>query len=298
MATDLFNLSEAEQQFFNTGELPPELAAAHGEPDPTSTIVEETPAPVSTLVEPAPVQQQPQNDALELLRKSLQEEQRLRADLEARLNAQTEAAKPKIEIPDPDTDPLGAMMHQLNSVNKTVQDLQSKLLEQQQQQTQQQQLAEFQTSMRNLRDEFVKTTPDFQAAYDHLRTTRTEDMKAIGIPNDQIQRALLHDELIIAQNAIQQGKNPAEIMYQMSKRHGFNPSSVKPVVQQQPATKLDTIQRGQQSFKPISSAPPANDEISLETLKNASEADLNKLVLDDKSWNKISGNSTLNDLFH
>lgn len=291
-APDLFNLSEAEKSFFETGELPPELEAAHAAENPPA---EQQPDPIQKLEVPVePVNQQ--NEALELLRKSLQEEQRLRADLEARLNAQTEANKPKIEAPDPDTDPLGAMMHQLNSVNKTVQDLQSKLLEQRQQQEQQQQLTEFQTSMRNLRDEYVKVTPDFQAAYDHLRNTRTEDMKAIGIPNDQIQQALLRDELIIAQNAIQQGKNPAAIMYEMSKRHGYSPSSVKQPVQ--PSAKLETIQRGQQSSKPLSATPPTHDDVSLETLKNASDADLNKLVLDDKSWNKISGNSSLNDLFH
>jgi DNA repair ATPase RecN len=293
MATDLFNLSEAEQQFFNTGEMSEELAAAHGESAPTPPV-EAAPDPAPKIEEPIV---NPQNDALELLRKSLQEEQRLRADLEARLNAQTEAAKPKIEIPDPDTDPLGAMMHQLNSVNKTVQDLQAKLTEQRQQQEQQQQLTEFQASMRNLRDEYIKTTPDFQAAYDHLRSARTEDMKALGIPDAQIQQALLRDELIVAQNAIQQGKNPAEIMYQMSKRHGFNPSSVKQPVQQS-TTKLDILQRGQQSSKQLAATPPSNDDITLDTLKNASEADLNKLVLDDKSWNKISGNSSLNDLFH
>lgn len=296
MPADLFNLSDAEKSFFETGELPPELEAAHAAENPV--VVEQQADPAPKLEAPVdPVTQQ--NDSLELLRKSLQEEQRLRADLQAKLDAEQalKAKAAETPAPNPETDPLGAMMHQLNSVNKTVQDLQAKLLEQRHQQEQQQQLTEFQTSMRNLRDEFTKSTPDFQAAYDHLRNTRTEDMKALGIPQDQINQALLRDELIIAQNAIQQGKNPAEIMYQMSKRHGYSASSVKQAVQQS-TTKLDTIQRGQQTSKPLSAAPPANDDISLETLKNASEADLNKLVLDDKSWNKISGNSSLNDLFH
>jgi len=278
-------LTADEQAFFETGELPEGLQAELT-PEP---IIEE-PAPV--IDTPAPVDQVP--DALETLRQSLATEQRRAADAEARLN-QLEAESKKVpepEAPNPELDPLGAMMHQLNSVNKTVLDLQTRLNEQRQQTDQAQQIQQFKTQMQSLRDDFSKTAPDFQKAYDHLRATRMDDLRAIGVPESNIQNALLQDEYNIAQNALKSGKNPAETIYNMAKRHGYTPSTSVPATQ-----KVAAIQSGQAAARnPKASSPPPAD-ITSEALKNASDSDLDALIRDDKSWAKITGRAS-NDIFN
>src|SRR3990167_887603 len=122
---DQNNLTDDEQKFFETGELPTSLSPVTPDPTVPDVSANTTPAVDQTA-------QQPQNDALELLRQNLIEEQRRAADAEARLRIfeEQKATKPIVNAPDPDTDPLGAMMHQLNQVNNTVTELQAKLLEQ------------------------------------------------------------------------------------------------------------------------------------------------------------------------
>lgn len=285
---DQNTLSDDEQKFFETGELPDSLAPTQQEA--AAETIETAATEVTTPTEPV----SPANDALELLRQSLQAEQQRAADAEARLRLMEEQAnvKPTVAAPNPETDPLGAMMHQLNNVNSTVADLQAKLLQQQQLADQQQQIQNFQAQIKTLRDDFSKTSPDFPKAYEHFRKVQTEDMKAIGIPDAQIAANLNQADFNIAQNALRNGKNPAEVIYNMAKRHGYTPTATAPANQ-----KIATLQAGAAAARaPQPSSPPAAD-ITSEGLKNASDSDLDAMVRDDKAWAKLTGKPS-NDIFH
>lgn len=288
MPGDLFNLSESEQAFFNTGELPADLAAEH--------TASQVPAAIETPVIAAPTIETPaapseSEQALESLRQSLAQEQQQRLYLQAQLDLKNQPPKPVEVVPDETTDPLGAMMHQLAKINGTVQELQTKLLQQRQETEQQNQLQQFTSSMHNLRDEFIAKQPDFPAAYNHLRETRIADLKAIGIPQTEINQALLRDEFIIAQTATQQGKNPAQVLYEMSKRHGYSPVKQVP----QPATKIANLRSGQEAAKTITPTSAPIEDITMESIANLSDSDLNKLILSDAAWQKMSGKP--NDIF-
>lgn len=288
-------LTPEEQRFFETGELQPgmqpepsqpEVAAAPPPPEPTQPPV----APPATT-EPTLEHQQVSTEAADILRRSLEEAQRRVGALEAYIqqlqNTQQQPTAPP--APDSDVDPLGAMLHKLEQVNKTVADLQAALNQQQSQQSQLTQFQQFQQRVGQLRDEFAKTTPDFDAAYAHIRNARISDLRAYGLTDEKIQQAIFQEEATLAENAIRNGRNPAQVIYEMSKRHGYVPKAAPAAAP--PATpdaKLLSIQQAQTASKTLPSTP-ALDDITVEGLKGASDSDLNKFVTDDKLWAKIVG---------
>lgn len=284
------DLTQAEQDFFATGELPDELAAQQTIDQPGTPITQPDP-PATPITEPAA----PINEVADMLRQSLAAEQQRYAEAKIRLDALEkqlqERLQPQVAAPDPNTDPLGAMMHQLAQVNATVTDLQAKLTQEQQNNLLKQQFEQFTNSVREIKTTYEKTVPDFNDAYQHIRNIRTEDLRLNGISEAEIPKILLQDELNIAQNALQRGKNPAEEMYNMAKRYGYAAKAQTLT----PDQKLANITKGQQTTRQPTRAAPES-ELTLEGLKDAGDADLNKLVQDNKLWAKLVGGTT-NDIF-
>lgn len=228
----------------------------------------------------------------EVLRQSLADANARAAQLEANLAAlQKPAVAPPPDAPDPNTDPLGNMIHQLDQVNRNVAELQAKLAEQQNQSAQMTRFQQFQQQVGQLRDTFVKTTPDFDAAYTHLRDARTADLRSFGVPDTQIATQLFQEEVALAEAAIRQGRNPAEAAYEMAKRHGYAPKAAAAP----PASKLDTIRQAAGVTQPSQLPPAARvpEDISLATLKDADNATLNKIVSDPNSWAKLAGGDNI-----
>lgn len=277
------DLTPDEVAFFQTGELSPALAA----PTPEPAVV--TP---ETVV--APTISQP--DAADLLRQSLAEEQSRRIQAELRLQQiqqQIQQAQTTVAAPDPNTDPLGAMMHQLNTVSTTVTGLQQQLSNQSNQQSQLQNFQQFATGIQQLKAEFMKTTPDFQDAYNHLRANRSEDLRILGAQPAQIDQVLLQEEVSIASAALRDGKNPVETIYNLAKRHGYTTKAVPLTTQ----AKLASVAAGEAASKSLARASAPTPEFTLDGLKEAGDSDLNKLVQDPDAWAKFTGGGE-KDIFH
>lgn len=314
------DLTPEEQEFFASGgdvsKLTPEPGSqgvdtlAPPAPAPSTTLNPvdlaglgtDTPAPPPPPA-PAPAPQvppapPPQDVMLQTLQRTLAEANANAARLQAQLEAAT-APKPPAPspAPDPESDPLGNMIHQLNAVNKNVADLQAKLDEQQSQQANLRQFQQFRENVVALRDQFKVTTPDFDAAYTHLRDARMADLRLYGIPEAEIPAILFKEEVQLSQAALQQGKNPAESIYEMARRHGYaakTPAPAPAATPNAPAapapTKLANLPKNQQP--PLPNHVPQAEDITVESLRDASESDLNKLVSDPAAWAKIAGKDT------
>lgn len=280
-------LTPAEQNFFETGDLSPELINV----DPPEIS---EPAPQPALGQPVQQEISPAApDAAEMLRRSLMEEQGRRIALEQRL-AQLEAQRllsPE-PVPDKTTDPLGNMMHNLESLQASIQGLTAQQQMQQTAQYQQAQLAQFAHSMQQIRADFEKTVPDFQDAYKHLRDVHANDMREMGVPEPQISMQLTQAEIALAAAALQQGKNPAAMVYNMAKRYGYAPKAA-PV---SPAAKLSNLAKGAPAAFMPAKAAATDTPLTFENLKDASNSDLNALVKDDNAWAKFVGGGS-RDIF-
>lgn len=294
---------DQEAKFFETGELPADVqqAAAPVLTAPAAAVeLPVTPAaaaPAAAVVEPPAL---PTTDQYALLQRQLIEAESRRAATEQQLtdlvtqlqSMQNEAAT--VAAPDPNIDPFGHMQHQIANVNATIQNLQNDLYNQNAQAQQAAQLQQFIGAVREQRDAFVKTTPDFMDAYAHIRAVRANDLRDAGVPEHMLPAALLQDEMTVAQTAFASGKNPAAALYDMAKRHGYAAkaagapaaaAAANPVLA---AAKLAQVAAGQAAAVNLPRGA-AEVVLTLETLKDASESDLNKLVQSDDLWNKVAG---------
>lgn len=296
-------LTPAETKFFETGELPPELAAeappAVPEPPtaPAATVAlptDPTPAAAPIVAPAAPAAPDPyaalQRQLIEAESRRAATEQQL-SDLIGQLQA-LQTAGSAVEIPDPNVDPFGHLQHQISTVNTAIQNLQANLTQQQQQSQQAAQLQQFVTQVHSLRDEFVKTTPDFNDAYKHVRDMRAADLRAAGVSEQAIPQVLFQDEMTISQAAITAGKNPAAAIYDMAKRHGYTAKTAT-TTPPNPALAAAAARLAQaQAGQAAAVAPPrgaAEVVLTPESLKDASDTDLNKIVQSDDLWNKVAG---------
>lgn len=288
------DLTPDEELFFATGELPPALDPALTPPpaeSATTAASEDAPA----VVEDAPVD--PQIAAIERL---LAQNEALTAKFEAlaqQVSAKSAPTTPEEVVPDELNDPLGAILHKLNSVNGQVAALETKLTAEQQNNLMRQQFEAFTGSVNTAKVAFESTTPDFKDAYAHIRALRTADLQAAGASDAEIPKILLQDELQLAQTAIQRGKNPAAEMYAMAKRYGYVGKAAPPA---QPAVltpeqRMAALKAGQGAAR-LPAKAGADSQLTLDGLKDAGDADLNALILDDKAWAKIVGGRS-NDIF-
>jgi len=148
----------------------------------------------------------------------------------------------------------------------------------------------------NLEQQFRSQQPDYDEAFRFVQERRLRDMDAIGITSpEQKQQALYQEILGMSGRAIQEGRNPAELVYSLAKTWGFQPSSsqiegLEAAVQENVKTqssKLDRIQRGQQMSTSLSDSggAPKGGELSLADIERMSDEDFDKL------WKEMERNS-------
>lgn len=306
------DMTPDEIAFFETGELPEALASQLNQPNIDAPAAPET----TPVVVPAPAEGQPavqpvvaasEDTTSALLERMLQEERERRSALETKFAALeaklTEKAAPTPEVgPDETDDPLGAMFHKLDKMNSTVLELQNRLTQEQEQNLRKQQFDTFIAGVAAQKTAFEATTPDFKEAYAFVRNLRTEDLRLAGAPEADIPKILLNDELQIAQAAMTRGKNPAEEMYNMAKRYGYA-AKATPAASATKATPIPVASRiaqlkaGQEAATQPGKAA-SESELTLDSVKDMSNANLNKLVADDKMWAQIIGGTSYSpDIF-
>lgn len=279
-----FNAIPADiEKFFETGELPTSLApapAAVVEPPPVAA-----PAPAA-VAEPEPPQtpvvQQPNAEAyLEQLRQFEKE----RADsMEKQLKEMQDklAALTMPQAPDVEKDPLGHLLHEIKTMREKVEAMQQGEVQKTQQTQTERMQQQFIQSVHASIEEFSKTNTDYQQAYQHLRTSRLSDLTSSGYSNSEANAMLNQEEFNISLRAVQSGKNPAEIAYNMAKRYGYAPQA-KPA---DPESKVEQIKKGLKADS-VPAGKPTTADISVEAAKDASDKDLNNMV--ENSWEKMFG---------
>lgn len=285
-------LTADEAAFFQTGELPPALAEQHAATIVAEPIVEAPAAPALKVEAPAVVEEPSE------LARFMAEERERRVSLENKLEDLTRRlaaqAEPKVEveeIPDKYTDPLGNMMSHLENIN-------ARLTATEQQNAARDQLSQFTAAVKEQKTAFEATTPDFPAAYTHIRNLRTEDLRASGTPESNIAQILVQDELQMALTAMQRGKNPAAEMYAMAKRYGYAPTATKTTTEVvTPEAKMAQLKAGAKVAVTLPKAG-TDTELTFDNLKDASNTDLDKLVSDPKMWDTVMGGSNGSDIFN
>jgi hypothetical protein len=101
--------------------------------------------------------------------------------------------------------------------------------------------------------------------------------------------------------ARQRGQNPAEQMYQMAKRYGYAAQACRPCrldPQAAAAAQVARLQNGQFAARQPQHAAPTGETLSLATLKDAGQADLDRVIMNPELWDTIVGGRAAGDIFN
>lgn len=134
--------------------------------------------------------------------------------------------------------------------------------------------------------EFAKDTPDFNDAYQYAVSHRLQELQLLGHDPATAQQIVQSNELAIVHMALQQGRSPAQVVYEQAKLRGYAPKKAeapKETAQQ----KLASVEKGQQASKSLSQAAgsPAKTN-SLQALLDMSDEDFDKATK-GKAWEKF-----------
>ena len=166
---------------------------------------------------------------LQALQEERAEKKRLREELKAYREWQAQlaerlrqmpAAKPAPEAPDPGTRPLDYINHVLSAMQASTTELQQW---RQQQEQAAQESAQWAAAQER---EFAKGEPEYPEAYRYAAELRDRELQALGYTDPMVRANILRmNTAEIVNNAAQQGRNPAELVWEYARSRGFAPKA-------------------------------------------------------------------------
>lgn len=206
-------------------------------------------------------------------------EQLFQKSLETRQQpAPAQPAKAEAEIPAYDQDPLGHTKAQLDRALATINELKT---------GQEKQFKHYDEESRTRSQlenygrhisAFKRTAPDYDDAFQFLNETRDKELTFLHEDATERTNRIQYEEGWIAASAMKQGKNPAQVFYEMAKARGYK--GKQPQVEE---NKIDRLAAGQKAAKTNAGGRAVDsEEITLEKLA-AMDPDSPEF---DKAWGK------------
>lgn len=218
--------------------------------------------------------------ALRQTREEMKEIKR-KADLADELKKQFDeyrsSLKPKeeVKIPVYDEDPLGNLKAETDGVKRAQDELRNQLRTVNET-TEQQRIVNYASS---IEDEFRKTAPDYDNAFQYMTGLQQKQMELAGIPEDQIAQNLAAQAFNFTKQAISKGKNPAQLIYEYAKLYGYKAPAkeeTKPKVDEA-VSRLETVQKGmEKAVKTLSKGGQHEVPVNVQQLLEAKGEDFEK----------------------
>lgn len=194
------------------------------------------------------------------------------------------APKQQADIPNKEEDPLGYYSHQLENMNRTVQEQQRYLHEQAARQKHAQSMQSFVGAYKQSAQEFAAEVPDFKDAYSFLEQSRIKEYVAAGYDRAQAVQLLQEDEMAVAAKAFKDNVNPAERIYNLAVARGYGGTM------QESASKLETASKGMKAKSlPRAGAKPAERGYDISRVDQMTDEEFDKFFSQVKSEAKRNG---------
>lgn len=214
-------------------------------------------------------------------------ERRTREELERRFEQrlQAMARPPAPQPPTLDENPLGHMVHKLD----TLQAQQQELMQQSEAERQAGHRAAMEAQLANKvqREEqaFVARQPDYQNAIQHMHQLRTRELQVLGMDEFAAEQKSAAELREFAYVTAAQGRSPAEIAYNLAKARGYNPAPA-----QDPQQRIQTAQRGTAAAASLGGGASTSGGVTARQLLSMSDDEFAAATSGDK-WRKLMGAS-------
>lgn len=184
-------------------------------------------------------------------------------------------------------EPLESLRHKTEELTRKQQEYDSRIQSEEEKRKAQEEYNAFASEVSIKVHEFAKEKPDYYQAIDYLKEARVAELKLHDLTDKQIQETIAQDELFIAAKAIDSGKNPAEVAYNLARHRGYISKTQEQI--NQSSEKLDRIERGSTLSKSLGGKGGGTViDLSVDSIAGMSEADIDRLISDEDSWNKLA----------
>jgi hypothetical protein len=165
----------------------------------------------------------------------LEEKNKLAAKLDAmerELNALKNPPKAPVPIPEFQEDPKGYIDHRTQSVVEKL-EATSKQIEEAKRtaemSVEQAQHVQFVNHLQQAEAMFVAQAPDYHDALTHIRQVRARQLQVFdpNITQEQIRDTIIREEMGLAKQLAMQGRNPAQVAYEIAKAQGYTPKAAQ-----------------------------------------------------------------------
>lgn len=219
------------------------------------------------------------------LRKELDGMKALVAEGDKKLQKLLETISAKAEAgPKFEDDPAGALKHENEQLRKGLAELQTKIAKQEEAGQQTAKVNEHAALITAREKEFAKEHPDYFKASDYVTEVWRDEFREAGFEEAEIPRLTFAKALGITSKAINAGKDPAAVIWNLAKRTGFavkTPEEPK----KDGESKLKQIEKGLEASKG-NGGGGGPDDLTLASLAQMDDAQIEKLVSDKDWWAK------------
>lgn len=244
--------------------------------DPTQT--DGKPVPLGALQEERQKRQQAQdrNRELETQNNTLLERmnQILMLQQQQQQAAQQPQQQPQEEqIPEFIDDPVGHLEAVKAQFRRELAAMQQQMQGVNQHQQQQIQYNQMSARAQMQENEFRAVTPDYDAAVLHFRAVKIAEYAALGLNEEQQNAQLGRDSVGLAQYAIANNRNPAEVLYNLAKALRYAPADPAAAPQQPAATPPTSLSNLSGSGR----APDEKGKLTAQDIARMPQAEFDKL---------------------
>lgn len=299
-------LSAEEQQLFEQmrgGEAPAEATKAEpakAEPEkPKDEPKAEEPKPQKMVpleaVDKARAENRELKKELAALRETLsQGDAKLQKFIDS-VAKQSEAKPPKFE-----EDPAGNLKHENEQLRQAVAALQQKAEQQDVQGQQANRLAQHQAAVVAAERAFAKENPAYWEATKFVAEVWRDEFSEAGVDDDKIDAAVFQKALAVTSQAIQKGKNPAAVTWNLARRFGFQAKAAEPPAKAEEKadpkaageSRLKAIEKGMEAAK-TASGGAGPDDLTLASLAQMDDSQIEALAKNPDWWAKNIARSPL-----
>ena len=173
-------------------------------------------------------------------------------------------------------DPANFLKQRVDELDQKHQDLLN-----QSQQANQEALA-FNNEMNAIRSQtsqYAQQTPDYNERFNFVQNRRMKEFELLGVPQEQWQTQLENESIQLARVAMQQGRNPAELLSELASHWGYQGQTApQPPNQETNEQNLTRLEQGQKAASTLSSGGQSDDSL-LKRIENMSDKEF------DDYWN-------------
>jgi len=201
--------------------------------------------------------------------------------------ATSAAGGPKFE-----DDPAAHLKHENDQLRKGLSELQEKITRQEAAGHQNAKVNEHAAVVTAREAAFHKEHPDYYKAAEYVAQMWREEFQEAGFEDAEIPKLVFAKSLGITSKAVQAGKDPAAIIYNTAKRYGF----AAPKQEEKKSdgeSKLKQLEKGLEAAKGNSGGGGGPDDMTLASLAQMDDGQIEKLVQDKDWWAKNIRRSVL-----